>query len=219
MGEKPSEWWLTNETSGQCVIYLASLAIKQSTLVRHTFEVPLYRFVVQWHPLPSHAQVIEFKVLEWHELDPKTLENRGESENLAGLLSWTINAATGALLTVLSGPLSEARIKKFCSACEEVHMKLTRQEMLALFIDYAQEAAQQVVRVPDFLILPCIAHLSISRVTPKSFLHLESQFFYSLQKHKTCFSIFLIRLSFTYYHFSFSHIIGLFLQSKSLSKW
>ena len=141
-----SEWWLTNETSGRCEIYLASLAIKQSTLVRHAFEVPLYRFVVKWHPLPSHAQVIEFRIVEWDELDPKTLENRGESENLAGLLSWTINASTGALLTVLSGPLADSRIKKFCSACEEVHMKLSRQEMLALFVDYAQEAAQQVVR-------------------------------------------------------------------------
>lgn len=148
---KATQWWLTNETSGRCEIYLASLAIKQSTLVRHAFEVPLYRFVLQWHPLPSHAQVIEFKVLEWDELDPKTLENRGESQNLAGFFTWTINAATGALLTVLSGPLSETRIKKFCSACEEVHMKLSRQEMLALFIDYAQEAAQQVVRTPNFL--------------------------------------------------------------------
>lgn len=132
--------------SGKCEVYMSSVVIKQSTLVRHAFEVPLSRLGLEWHPLSAHSQVVEFKVTKWEILDSKTMEYERESVNMAGHFSFTLNAQNGALLTVLAGPLSESRIKAFCEACEEVNMKLTRQEMLALYLEYAQEAAQQMVR-------------------------------------------------------------------------
>jgi hypothetical protein len=142
---KHLDWWLSNEPSGLCDVAYASVAIKQSTLVRHAFEHPLSIFSIAWKPLPHQSHIIEFSVLKWTELNPSTLQIEGEVRNLAGLFSFTVDLNTGELLTVLAGHTVEQRFRKFYEAAVQLQAKLTRQEILGQYVEYAQDAAQYMV--------------------------------------------------------------------------
>lgn len=145
MSTAPTKWWLANEPSGRFEVYYLTAAIKKSTLIRNAFET-MSLFGLSWDPLPHQPNVIQFKVTKWEEINPHTAEKRGDSKNLAGLFSFTVEATTGQLLTVLSGPVTEDRLKVYYDAATKVSSKLSRQQMLMQFVDYAQSAAQQMVR-------------------------------------------------------------------------
>ena len=138
-------WWLSNEPSGRFDLYYLTAAVKKSTLIRNAFETMAF-FSLSWDPLPHQPQVVQFKVTNWDEYDPHTSQRRGESKDLAGLFSFTVNIETGQLLTVLAAPVTDARMKEFLEASTIVSPKLTRQQMLMQFVEYAQSAAQQMVR-------------------------------------------------------------------------
>jgi len=149
-----SNWWLSREPSGQFELYLASMTVKQSTLIRHSFEAPVHHFRFAWHPLSAKTQVIEFRVTDWQIFDPHTLEKRGDSTHLAGLFSFTVDTLSGDLLTVLSGPMNDQRLQKFQNAAEKLYPKITRQEIIARFVEFAQDAAQELVRRVSSVLCP-----------------------------------------------------------------
>ena len=146
------QWWLSREPSGQFELYLASMTIKQSTLIRHSFEAPVQHFRLAWHPLSAQSHVVEFRVTDWQVFDQHTLEKRGDSTHLAGHFSFTVDLNTGDLLTVLAGPMNDQRLQKFQTAAESLDSKISRQDIIARFVEYTQDAAQELVRhlLPSF---------------------------------------------------------------------